>query len=214
MNFVWQSVLMFLAGVLLLRIAGRKSISQMTLAQTVVMISIGTIIIQPIVETSVWKTIIASVIFIGSLILLEFLQLKFNFIEKFITGKSKIVIQNGKIEKINLRKLRLTADQLEMRLRTIGIARISDVKMATLEPNGQLGYELMDDAKPLTVGEFKNLMGLMLLNSPKQQVQQNEHSNDIFQEIGEGHSQPHPQELNKCKRHLKGAFFSSKEKTS
>ncbi|MGN7398988.1 DUF421 domain-containing protein [Cytobacillus praedii] len=196
MNFVWQSVLMFLAGVLLLRIAGRKSISQMTLAQTVVMISIGTIIIQPIVETSVWKTIIASVIFIGSLILLEFLQLKFNFIEKFITGKSKIVIQNGKIEKINLRKLRLTADQLEMRLRTIGIARISDVKMATLEPNGQLGYELMDDAKPLTVGEFKNLMGLMLLNSPKQQVQQNEHSNDIFQEIGEGHSQPHPQELN------------------
>ena len=164
MNFVWQSVLMFLAGVLLLRIAGRKSISQMTLAQTVVMISIGTIIIQPIVETSVWKTIIASVIFIGSLILLEFLQLKFNFIEKFITGKSKIVIQNGKIEKINLRKLRLTADQLEMRLRTIGIARISDVKMATLEPNGQMGYELMDDAKPLTVGEFQNLMGLMLLN--------------------------------------------------
>ncbi|TCJ01223.1 DUF421 domain-containing protein [Cytobacillus praedii] len=196
MNFVWQSVLMFLSGVLLLRIAGRKSISQMTLAQTVVMISIGTIIIQPIVETSVWKTIIASVIFIGSLILLEFLQLKFNFIEKFITGKSKIVIQNGKIEKTNLRKLRLTADQLEMRLRTNGITKISDVKMATLEPNGQLGYELMDDAKPLTVGEFKNLMGLMLLNSPKQQVQQNEHSNDIFQEISEGHSQTHPQELN------------------
>lgn len=54
----------------------------------------------------------------------------------------------------------------------------------------------MDDANPLTVGEFKNLMGLMLLNSPKQQVQQNEHSNDIFQEISEGHSQPHPQELN------------------
>ncbi|MED3552037.1 DUF421 domain-containing protein [Cytobacillus praedii] len=194
MNFVWQSVLMFLAGVLLLRIAGRKSISQMTLAQTVVMISIGTIIIQPIAETSVWKSIIASVIFIGSLILLEFLQLKFNFIEKFITGKSKIVIQNGKIEKTNLRKLRLTADQLELRLRTNGITKISDVKMATLEPNGQLGYELMDDAKPLTVGEFKNLMGLMLLNSPKQQVQQNEHSNDIFQEISEGHSQPHPQE--------------------
>ncbi|WP_057767335.1 DUF421 domain-containing protein [Cytobacillus praedii] len=186
MNFVWQSVLMFLAGVLLQRIAGRKSISQMTLAQTVVMISIGTIIIQPIAETSVWKTIIASVIFIGSLILLEFLQLKFNFIEKFITGKSKIVIQNGKIEKTNLRKLRLTADQLEMRLRTNGITKISDVKMAKLERIGQLGYELMDDAKPLTVGEFKNLMGLMLLNSPKQQVQQNEHSNDIFQEISEG----------------------------
>ncbi len=187
---------MFFAGVLLLRIAGRKSISQMTLAQTVVMISIGTIIIQPIVETSVWKTLIASGIFIGSLILLEYLQLSFNFIEKFITGKSKIVIQNGQIEKENLRKLRFTADQLEMRLRTNGITKISDVKIATLEPNGQLGYELIDDAKPLTVGEFKKLMGLMLLHSPKQQVQQNEQSNNIFQELDEGHRKPHPRELN------------------
>lgn len=136
MNFVLQSFLMFLSGVLLLRVAGRKSISQMTLAQTVVMISIGTIIIRPIVETSVWKTLIASVVFIGSLILLEYLQLKFYLIEKFITGKSKIVIQNGKIEKTNLRKLRFTVDQLEMRLRTNGITKISDVKMVTLEPNG------------------------------------------------------------------------------
>lgn len=74
MNFAWQSVILVFAGVLLLRVAGRKSISQMTLAQTVVMISIGSIIIQPIIETSVWKTIVAAGIFVGSLILMEYLQ--------------------------------------------------------------------------------------------------------------------------------------------
>ena len=57
MNFIWQSVILILTGILLLRIAGRKSIAQMTLAQTVVMISLGTIIVQPIVEKSMLKAI-------------------------------------------------------------------------------------------------------------------------------------------------------------
>ncbi|GLB60879.1 DUF421 domain-containing protein [Cytobacillus sp. NCCP-133] len=193
MNFAWQSILLVFAGVLLLRVAGRKSISQMTLAQTVVMISIGSIIIQPIIETSVWKTIVAAAIFIASLILMEYLQVKFNFIEKLITGKSKIVIENGKLRPANMKKLRFTADQLEMRLRTNGITKISDVKMATLESNGQLGYELMDDAKPLTVGDFKRLMGGMILQSPVQPIPRQ--SEDIFQELKEGHTQPHSQDL-------------------
>lgn len=193
MNFAWEAFILVFAGVLLLRMAGRKSISQMTLAQTVVMISIGSIIIRPIVETSVWKTILASAIFIGSLILMEYLQVKFNFFEKFITGKSKIVIENGKLQPANMRKLRFTADQLEMRLRTSGISKISDVKMATLEPNGQLGYELMDDAKPLTVGEFKKLMGQMILQSPVHPAKQQ--SDDIFKELKEGHLQPHSRDL-------------------
>jgi uncharacterized membrane protein YcaP (DUF421 family) len=75
-NFIWYSFILILAGILLLRIAGRKSIAQMTLAQTIVMISIGTIIVQPIVEKSVMKAIVAAAIFVISLIILEYLQLK------------------------------------------------------------------------------------------------------------------------------------------
>jgi uncharacterized membrane protein YcaP (DUF421 family) len=158
MNFVWESVVLVIAGFLLLRIAGRKSIAQMTISTTVVMISIGSIIIQPIVETKVWKTVGATAIFIAILVLVEYLEMKFNFFEKFMTGKSKMVISNGNLELKTMRKLRLTVDKLEMLLRQQGITKISDVKAATIEANGQLGYELMPDAKPLTVGEFKKLM--------------------------------------------------------
>jgi uncharacterized membrane protein YcaP (DUF421 family) len=153
-NFIWQSFVLILAGILLLRIAGRKSISQMTLAQTIVMISIGTIIVQPIVEKSMMKAIIGAAIFVISIIILEYVQLKSNAFEKFITGKSKIVVENGTLNVQNLKKLRLTVDQLEMRMRNQGISKIEDLKTATIEPNGQLGYELKEDAKPLTVGEF------------------------------------------------------------
>ncbi|EMY8535074.1 MULTISPECIES: DUF421 domain-containing protein [Bacillus] len=182
MNFIWQSLILILAGILLLRIAGRKSISQMTLAQTVVMISIGTIIVQPIVEKSTMKAVTSAFIFVVTVILLEYFQLKSNTFEKFITGKSKVVIEDGRLNIENLTKLRLTVDQLEMRLRNQGISKIADVKTATLEPNGQLGYELKDEAKPLTVRDFHKIMQSYNHSLDDVHNEQRE-SNNIFQEV-------------------------------
>lgn len=196
-SIIWKSFLLIIAGILLLRIAGRKSISQMTLAQTVVMISIGTIIVQPIVEKSVTNAIIGAATFVVAIFILEYLQLKFNFFEKFITGKSQIVIENGKLNEQNLKKLRLTVDQLEMRIRNQGISKIEDIKEATLEPNGQLGYELNDSAKPLTVGEFKKMLDAYFI--PEQNINQNRTKNvDIFEEIVHSNpqNQDHPERLN------------------
>lgn len=96
-ELVWESLVLVATGMIMLRISGRKSISQMTVAQTVVMLSIGNIIIQPIIETSVIRTIIASAIFISFMIFMEYLQVRFNFVENLITGKAKIVIQDGEI---------------------------------------------------------------------------------------------------------------------
>ncbi|MCU4981156.1 DUF421 domain-containing protein [Bacillus cereus] len=182
MNFIWQSLILILAGILLLRIAGRKSISQMTLAQTVVMISIGTIIVQPIVEKSTIKAVASAFIFVVTVILLEYFQLKSNTFEKFITGKSKVVIEDGRLNIENLTKLRLTVDQLEMRLRNQGISKIADVKTATLEPNGQLGYELKDEVKPLTVRDFHKIMQSYNQSLEDVHNEQRE-SNNIFQEV-------------------------------
>ncbi|MDQ0858089.1 uncharacterized membrane protein YcaP (DUF421 family) [Bacillus sp. V2I10] len=58
LSFIWKEFVLIIAGIFLLRVGERKSISQMTLAQTIVMISIGTIIVQPIVEKSVIKAIV------------------------------------------------------------------------------------------------------------------------------------------------------------
>ncbi|GEK25176.1 DUF421 domain-containing protein [Bacillus spizizenii] len=181
MNFAWEALILIISGIILLRISGRKSISQMTLAQTVVMISIGTIIVQPIIETSLWKTLVAASIFTVALILMEWFQIKANWMEKFITGKAKLVIEDGKLNIENMKKLRLTVDQLEMRMRLHGISSIKDVKNATIEANGQLGYELRDDKKPLTMGDFKKMMNVPdanTMNRPEPDKQDN-----IFEEL-------------------------------
>ncbi|WP_420976490.1 DUF421 domain-containing protein [Bacillus vallismortis] len=188
MNFAWQALILIVSGIILLRISGRKSISQMTLAQTVVMISIGTIIVQPIIETSLWKTLVAASIFTVALILMEWFQVKANWMEKFLTGKAKLVIEDGKLHVENMKKLRLTVDQLEMRIRIHGVSSIKDIKHATIEANGQIGYELQDDKKPLTMGDFKKLMNIPAETTVQQP--ESEQQENIFQEIKNGHSTP------------------------
>ncbi|SDK23800.1 DUF421 domain-containing protein [Sediminibacillus albus] len=200
LTFILKSAILVLSGILLLRVSGRKSISQMTLAQTVIMISIGSVIIQPIVEKSVLRTIIVAAIFIFTLIIVEWLQIKFNIVEKVITGKSKIIIENGQLQTQTLKKHRLTVDQLEMFLRQQGITKMSDVKKATIEPNGQLGYELMEDARPLTIGEFKKLIHPSMLNPANNPLPQNQESsqsqNQLFNEITTNHKEDHADKLN------------------
>ncbi|WP_193394480.1 DUF421 domain-containing protein [Paenibacillus sp. A3] len=158
--WIWKSALLVITGMILLRIAGRKSISQMSVATTVIMISIGTTIVQPIANNRLWIAAGSAAVFIVVLIIIEYLQVKFDWFEKIMTAKSKVVIENGQLVPDNLRAIRMTVDQLEMRLRQQGISNITDVKTATLESNGQVGYELMRHAKPLTIGEFERLLGL------------------------------------------------------
>jgi uncharacterized membrane protein YcaP (DUF421 family) len=156
-DWIWKSILVVVGGTLLLRIAGRKSIAQMTLAQVVVMIGIGSLLIQPVVGRNIWITFGVGGVLVLTLILMEFGQLKSDLFEKFITGKAIVLIENGILNQNNLRKLRLTVDQLEMQLRQLSVSKISDVQYATLEPNGRLGYTLKEEAQTPTVKQIKKL---------------------------------------------------------
>ncbi|MBW4840699.1 MAG: DUF421 domain-containing protein [Paenibacillaceae bacterium] len=184
LDWIWKSVLLALVGMVLLRLAGRKSISQMTVATTVIMISIGTTIVQPIANHELWKAIGSATLFIICLIILEYLQVKWDGLERVMSGRALPIIQNGQLLTGNLRKMRLTVDHLEVRLRQLGIKNIADVKTATLETNGQIGYELMEHARPVTIGDLERILGIqpgMSLETSVlfQEVRQNHHPTPI-----------------------------------
>ncbi|MBP1971007.1 uncharacterized membrane protein YcaP (DUF421 family) [Virgibacillus natechei] len=199
-DWIWKAVAIIIGGTFILRMAGRKSISQMTLTQTVIMIGIGSLFIQPVAGENIWVTFGVGAILVMTLFILEVLQVKVDFIETLITGKSKIVIENGVLQEKELKKLRITADQLEMKLRQQSVARISDVQWATLEPNGQVGYTLKPEAQAVTKKELQQLKNTvqetldqielhMELPNPNQQNQVNNQplasseQEDLFAEV-------------------------------
>ncbi|WP_339236180.1 DUF421 domain-containing protein [Paenibacillus sp. FSL R5-0517] len=205
MDWIWKSVLLVLIGMILLRIAGRKSISQMSVATTVIMISIGTTIVQPIANHELGKAIGSASIFIVTLLVVEQLQLKFNIFERLMSGSSKMVVEDGKVIIPNLKRMRYTMDQLEMHMRQNGITSVDDLESATVEPNGQLGYVLKRHARPVTIGDLEEILRSYAMTGsssataePKQQQNNssnssthNNNSTDIFQEVSNGaHAHP------------------------
>ena len=171
-NLIWQTLLIFIVGTIILRIGGRKTISQMTIPQTVMMITIGTLLIQPVADQGLWTTFAIAVILVICLVITEFIQLKFDNAETAISGKAVPVIENGTLIENNLKKLRLPVDKLEQQLRQAGISNIRDVQYATLESNGQLGYTLKSEKQPATKEDIQNLIKFIqngqLLNTNNQ----------------------------------------------
>ncbi|GAA0437701.1 hypothetical protein GCM10008983_13240 [Lentibacillus halophilus] len=200
-DWIWKSIVIVVGGTFLLRLAGRKSISQMTLPQTVIMIGIGSLLVQPLSGKNIWVTLGVGTLLITTLFFMEYSQIKGNIFEKVITGKSKILIENGQIKEKTLKKLRLTVDQLEMNLRIKNVSNIDDVEWATLEPNGQVGFALKKEAQPVTQREFQKVstdvqhilsqlsMDAQInqlhaqLNDLNTQLQQMKQQRDMFKEI-------------------------------
>ncbi|MHC8516864.1 DUF421 domain-containing protein [Sporosarcina sp. ITBMC105] len=202
-NVVWKSILIIVFGILLIRFSGRRSISQMTISQTVIMISIGTLLIQPVSEKNLWVTFVIAGILIGTLQVIEYMQMKWDVTETFFTGRSQLVIENGVLHEKNLKKMKLTVDKLEMRLRQNGIERIEDVQWATIEPSGQLGYTLKEHKKFATkedIDQLRAMLDVLLRDRigkeyvAHHQDQLNEQAT-LFSEIEQGHHQNEPDHL-------------------
>jgi uncharacterized membrane protein YcaP (DUF421 family) len=184
-SWIWQATIIFFIGILILRVGGRKSISQMTISQTVVMVGLGSLIIQPVTGRGLFITLLIALLLVLLMNILEYLEVKVDILEKFFSGRAIMVISNGKPDMKNLKKLRLSIDRLETRLRQAGISSIEDVKYATIEVSGQLGYELKDNKKPLTREDFATMMSeiAQLRNLVQNNIQfkvSNNQKNNIF----------------------------------
>lgn len=162
-----------------------------------VMLSLGTIFAQPISTKGPWLTLGVVAAMLATLAVLEWLQVKFDFLERLLSGKALVVIDNGVIQEDKLRMLRLTTDKLEMRLRQVGIKHISDVETATIEANGLLGYELKRDSEPLTIGQFERVMNSLIPDIARTLQTAEKDGFSIFAELkDDSANQPHPEHLN------------------
>lgn len=154
----WKTIVTIIYGTLILRVAGRKSLSQMTVAQTVVMLAVGTVLIEPLVGVELIDTFVLVAISVATLIAIESSEIKFPIVRKLFTGEPVVLIENGEVKRENLKRVRMTIQQLEMELRQASIAKIADIKWATIEPNGRFGFLLRDELQAIGGCEYQELL--------------------------------------------------------
>jgi uncharacterized membrane protein YcaP (DUF421 family) len=173
MNFIIESLLLLITSVVVVRFSGKKTVAKMTGLETVIILAIGTTMGHAVKENKLWQVVVVLAFYGVFLIFVQKLELRFSTFERYIVGEAILVIRNGKIVYENLKKLRMTEKQLEMRLRQKGISYVSDVKTGTIESDGEFGYELMPHVKPVTWEElfqFFNKEGSRITNPKNENI--------------------------------------------
>jgi uncharacterized membrane protein YcaP (DUF421 family) len=140
----------------LIRTIGRKSLSEMTLFNFALGITLGSLTAHVCLmgDESPETTITALLTFSVLGILTDLIHLKSIRMRKIINAEPMILIHNGKIIKGNMKKARITLTELTRMLRIKSAFSISDVNYAIMENNGELSVLLKASKSPLTPTEM------------------------------------------------------------
>lgn len=155
----WWTVLSAVSAYLYLhiicRILGRKVLSQFNFFDFAAAITIGALTTQVAIPTKEWnKAAIVIGIFTVLTLILDYFSQKSPGLRGFVNSKPKMVIFKGQIDSQQLRKARLTLDELLTILRQKNVFYPGDVYCAILETDGQLSVLLNSDKMPLTTGNM------------------------------------------------------------
>lgn len=134
------------------KLLGKRQVSQLSMFEYITGITIGSLAAYisldldanwflGIVAMSVWALVSVGI---------EFLQLKSKKTRDFIEGKGTVLIKDGKVMEDNLKKERLSTDDLMEQLRKKMVFKAADVEFAIMEPSGDINVLLTRENQPLT----------------------------------------------------------------
>lgn len=150
------SILVYLLTLLLSRIIGRKLVSQMTYFDYIVGIMIGTSAINAatIRNNKPLSSAVTLIIICLLSIMIDIFHINSIKFRKLINSGPVVIIEKGQILDKNMKKVRLTPDELNMMLRERNFFNISDVETAILESDGKISVQGKSERQPLTPADL------------------------------------------------------------
>ena|ERR1051326_4135885 len=142
MDIVIRAVVLYAFVVLLMRVIGRRELSTLGPVDLVLLIVLGDAIQQGLTQDdySVTGAIIA-VSTIGALQLVSsFISFRFRRARRILEGDPIVIIQDGKIIDRNMRRERMTPDEIAEEMRMQQIGSFDDVEWAIVENNGTISF--------------------------------------------------------------------------
>lgn len=139
------------------RVLGQRTISQLRLLDFVIALVIGNIIAHPLsdeelgLKGSVITTSVLTVLYLLSL----YGILKFPKLRRLLNNSPVIVVQNGEILHKGLNKARISIDVLLEELREAKVEDVKKVALAIWEADGQISVFLHPQYEPITPSFYK-----------------------------------------------------------
>lgn len=137
---VFRTLFFYLLLIAVIRLMGKRQVAQMEPSEFAVTMLVANLAAIPLEEeeTPVWVGAAAMLMVLALEYGLSLLSLRSVRLRRVLCGKPVILIDNGTLLMENLRRTRVTLDELSGHLREKGILEIQDVQFAILETNGAI----------------------------------------------------------------------------
>ena len=150
-----RTVILYLVLIAVIRLMGKRQIGQMEPAEFVVTMLVANLASIPMQDGGIplFSGVVPILTVLGVELVLSALSLRSIRFRKLLCGKPVILIENGNILQQNLRKTRVTLDELTGHLREKDVLDPETVQYAILETNGNLSVFPYPKERPASAKE-------------------------------------------------------------
>ncbi len=142
MDIVFRATFLFVFVFALMRLVGRRELSSLEPFDLILLIVLGDAIQQGLTQDD--YSVTGAVLAIGTIALLQvgasYFSFRFQRVRSLFDGEPIVLVQDGKTIDRNMKRERLTMDDLTEEARGQQIASIDDVAWAVLEPSGKISF--------------------------------------------------------------------------
>lgn len=150
------SVVIYAGLVLLLRLMGKRQLGDLELSELIVTILISEIAAHPILEkdATLLGVFVPAVTLMGLEYLLSVIAVRSVRLRGILAGKPSLLVVRGRIDQTQMRRNRITPDELAESIRAEGLLDMRDVQYAVLETSGKISVFPTPRKSPVTAGQM------------------------------------------------------------
>jgi uncharacterized membrane protein YcaP (DUF421 family) len=147
MDIVIRAAIIFAFVFLLTRLLGRRELNSLEPFDLILLIVTGDLVQQGVTQNDQSLTgAMLAISTIGLLtVALSYASFRFKRMRPILNGEPIVLVEDGELIEPNLRRQRLTREEIGAEARLEGISSIEDVRWAILETNGQISFVTKSD---------------------------------------------------------------------
>jgi uncharacterized membrane protein YcaP (DUF421 family) len=142
MDIVIRAAVVFAFLYLLMRMLGRRELGSMEPFDIILLVVIGDLVQQGVTQSdySVTGALLAVSTIALLTVLVSWTSLRVPRLRPVLAGEPIVLIEDGELIEKNLRRQRLTVEEVEQEARLEQISSLGDIRWAILETNGEISF--------------------------------------------------------------------------
>lgn len=147
-----RTILLYLVVIFSMRLLGKRQIGELEPSELAITILISELAAIPMQDSAqpLATGLVPIIVLLALGLLSSVVTVASPLLRRIICGKPSIIIENGKMNQLEIRRLRLSVDEIAEELRLKDVTNIQTVRFGIIETNGQLSVLLNEGDSPAT----------------------------------------------------------------